>query len=466
MLKGGERRTILRHDLRRWIVRPSQFNLITEHAPTGDTLIFNTRNGAIIAIPGAFSADIETLLAGAPQDAVEPSIWQALAQNGFMVDDSTDEVELVLDRVAMGIADQNRLDVFVLPNMNCNFECPYCYEEHRPSQMPQDVADRIVAWFEKSAPHFKVVLVSWFGGEPMLSYARLLELQLRIGQICSQAGTALNSHITTNGYLLSPDRAASLVAAGVRSYQVTVDGPPDIHNRSRILRGDRDSFDRIFSNLCSLAECHPDTNIKLRVNFDPETLGRVPELLEMFPAHIRPRLHLVLERIFGQGQLFIGKGPQQIARDTEKMYALARLLGFAVTTTPLEPGRLTYCYADRENQVLFTHTGDVFKCTVSDFDSSDRLGYLEPDGAITWEGDGYRDWMGVPVIDQECRTCTYLPMCMGGCRKNRYHRGHASEDCTLPFAALDVRVQQRYESMIKETTSWSPSPNIPQPRFP
>ncbi len=432
-------------------MRPSQFNLITEYAPTGEQLVFNTKNGALIALPDVLKSDLHALCEGASEHEVDRGVWEAMVQNGFMVDDSTNEVEVVLDRVAMGIEDQNRLDVFILPNMNCNFECPYCYEDHRPSQMSDDTEDRIVTWFERIAPNFKVVLVSWFGGEPMLSYERMLRLQGRISEVCSQAGTVLNSHITTNGYLLSPDRAAPLVKAGLRSYQITMDGPPDIHNASRILRGDGDSFDRIFSNVCSLAESHSETNIKLRVNFDPETLTRLPELLEMFPANIRPRLHLVLERIFGQGRLFIGKGPQQVARDTEMMYELARSMGFAITTTPLDPGKLTYCYADRENQVLFTHSGDVFKCTVSDFDSADRLGYLEESGTIAWEGDAYRDWMGVPIIDDACRTCTYLPMCMGGCRKNRYHRGHASDDCTLPFAALDLRVQQRYESMIKET---------------
>jgi len=433
-------------------MKPSQFNLLTEHAETGDLLVFNTRNGALLAFPPEVSQAVRAALSSGDTDGVDDTVASALVDNEIIVTPDRNEVDEVLARVALGIEDQNRLDVFLLPNMNCNFACPYCYEEHRPSQMEPDVEDRVIGWFEEMAPLFKVVLVSWFGGEPLLSYRQLLRMQTKIRQICDQSGTIFNSHITTNGYLLSEERANALVAQDLLSYQVTIDGPPDVHNGSRILRGDGDSFERVFGNVNSLAANHPNTNIKLRVNFDPETLTRVPELLEMFAEDIRPQLHLVLERIFGNN-LFIGKGPTQVARETEEMYAVARDLGFAVTTTPLDPGKLTYCYADRENQFLFTHTGDVFKCTVSEFDSKDRLGYLSETGAIVWDGKGYEDWMGVPAVDAECRTCTYLPMCMGGCRKNRYHRGHASDDCTLPFAALDMRASQRYDMILKEVTT-------------
>jgi uncharacterized protein len=331
--------------------------------------------------------------------------------------------------------------------MDCNFACPYCFEEHRKSQMSQEVRDRILAWLADMVPRFKVVLLSWFGGEPLLSYPQLLEMQTAVKSLCDEAGTAFSSHITTNGYRLDPARAAALCEAGLRSYQITIDGPPDIHNSRRVLKGKGDSFKTVFGNLCNLAENHPEANVKLRVNFDTDTLPRVPEMLEMVPQRLRSRLHLVLERIFGQ-EILIGHNPEDVAREAERVYELAREMGFAVTATPLAPEGLTYCYADRANQFLFTHTGDVFKCTVSDFKPEDRLGYLAEGGRIVWEGSGYDDWMGVPAVDDECKACTFMPMCLGGCRKNRADYGHAAADCTLPFQALDLRIQQRYASSL------------------
>jgi radical SAM protein with 4Fe4S-binding SPASM domain len=140
---------------------------------------------------------------------------------------------------------------------------------------------------------------------------------------------------------------------------------------------------------------------------------------------------------------------QQLALEVEQCYDLARALGFAVTTTPLDPGKLTYCYADRVSQFLFNHEGDVFKCTVGKFTPQERLGVLNDRGAITWEGSAYDDWMAIPAIDDKCRQCSFLPMCMGGCRKTRMFTGKSGPDCTLPFAALESRVQQRYSREVR-----------------
>lgn len=425
-------------------MKSSQFNLLTTFDETNELLLFNTGNGALAAFPIDQEPFIRAFLDGDQDVPLPAHILENLERGGFTVASETDEVDTVLKRIAMGIQDDNRLDVFILPNMNCNFECPYCYEDHRVSQISADTERSIMLWFDRMVPLFKVVLVSWFGGEPLLSHDRIVRMQTRITELCKSHGVSCNAHITTNGYLLDERRAAELVRSGVRSYQITIDGPPDVHNASRILKGPGDSFERVFGNLCALAENQRDTNIKLRINFDGETLQCVPELLDMVPAGARERIHVVLERIFGQERLFVSRSPRRIAMDTEQIYALAGSMGFAVTTTPLEPGKLTYCYADRENQFLFTHVGDVFKCTVSKFDSADRLGSLTADGQIQWEDGRYDEWMEVAVVDDECRSCTYLPMCMGGCRKNRYQRGHASADCTLPFAALDQRVRHRY----------------------
>jgi len=426
-------------------VKVSKFNIVTQYEPTGETLLFNTNTGALVALPASLQRDIHALHQESVAVSLLPeAVRTVLADQGFIVDEEKDEVAEVVRRNQLGIDDPNRLDVFILPNMNCNFACPYCYEDHRPSQMTDDVEERILRWFEEMAPRFKVVLLSWFGGEPLLSFERLLSIQTKVKQICEDAGTTFNSHITTNGYLLTAARAERLCATGLLSYQITMDGPPEIHNERRLLKGPGNSFDRVFENLCNLARTEPRANIKLRINFDPDTLPSVPVLLRMIPEELRGRIHVVLERIFGQGTLFINKTMQNVALETEECYEVARSLGFAVTTTPLDPSKLTYCYADRVSQFLFNHDGDVFKCTVGKFTPQERLGVLDEAGHVVWDGSGYVDWMAIPAIDDKCRSCTFLPMCMGGCRKTRHFTGKSGDDCTLPFAALETRVQLRY----------------------
>lgn len=421
--------------------KPSQFTISTTHEPSGDLLLFNTSSGAVAAFPSDLSDDVGLAMRSAA--GANPEVIDALSTAGFLVDEDRDEVGEVMRRLAMGISDPNRLDLFILPNMKCNFGCPYCYENHHASRLSDAVRDRILAWVERMVPQFKLVLVSWFGGEPMLSHDRVIEMQQRIVEICRANDVEIAAHITTNGYLLTSDRAAELMSVGVHSYQVTMDGPPRIHNVGRQLKGGGASFDAVFGNLCALAEQQPDAHIKLRVNFDHETIGHVPELLQMFPDHVRSRLNLVLEPIFGQAPL--DKKPiRGVAQAAERVYGIARELGFNTPTAQLKPTQLTYCYADRASEFVFNHVGDVFKCTVGNFTAKERLGALDDDGRVIWDGAEYDDWMAIPAVDDACRKCTYLPMCMGGCRKTRKYTGRSSADCTMPFEALDVRVQQRY----------------------
>jgi uncharacterized protein len=442
------------------LMKASKFNVVTSYELTGEILLFNTNTGALVALPAGLESDLRGL-AEEPRrlDLLPESVQAALVNHGFVVADDKDEVDEVVRRNQLGINDINRLDVFVLPNMNCNFACPYCYEDHHSSQMTDEVESRILRWFEVMVPRFKVVLLSWFGGEPLLSFERLVNIQTKVKKICDDAGVTFNSHITTNGYLLTPARAERLCATGLLSYQITMDGPPEIHNERRLLKGPGDSFERVFDNLCNLARTEPRANIKLRINFDPGTLPAVPTLLRMIPAELRARIHVVLERIFGQGTLFVNKSMKTIALETEQTYEVARSLGFAVTTTPLNPDKLTYCYADRVSQFLFNHDGDVFKCTVGKFTPQERLGALDASGRIVWEGSAYTDWMAVPAIDDQCRRCTFLPMCMGGCRKTRMFTGKSGADCTLPFAALETRVQQRYAREIGDEWDANSAPS-------
>lgn len=429
-------------------MRASRFNIATDSSVSDERLLFNTMTGALVALPRDI-AELVTPSEGSPHpDAIDPTTAQVLLEQGFLVSDDHDEDAAVIERHQFGTADRNRLDVFVLPNMNCNFACPYCYEDHAPSQMSDEVADKLLRWFASVAPRFKVVLVSWFGGEPLLSFSRMLAMQQEMRRICEAAGTKLNAHITTNGYLLDPERATKLCEAGVLSYQITVDGPPDVHNERRLLKGPGDSFERVFGNLCSLAQHHPEANIKLRVNFDPHTLVRVPEMLQMVPAELRGRMHLVLERLFGETNLFIGSTVDEVARRVERVYEAAEAMGFQVTAAPLGPGKLTYCYADREHEVVFNHLGDVFKCTVSDFTSKERLGQLTESGEIRWDDDGLRSWMSVPAFEEKCFSCVYQPMCMGGCRKSRAIAGRVGDNCTHPFAALEERIRSRHASSV------------------
>ncbi len=71
-------------------------------------------------------------------------------------------------------------------------------------------------------------------------------------ELCERYGTELRTHITTNAYLLDPEKADFLVSMNMRHFQITVDGDRETHDRTRHLNGGGETFDIIWQNLLHL----------------------------------------------------------------------------------------------------------------------------------------------------------------------------------------------------------------------
>lgn len=427
-------------------VKASRFNFRTNYERTGEVLLFNTLTGAFCAVDSQTVSRIDRLLENPRCADEDPELGTFLLTRGFLVDEGVDENAIVVERSRLGIDDPNRIDIIVMPNMNCNFACTYCYEAHEKSEMSEATAARLMSWVDKTLPRFKAVLLSWFGGEPLLSFNKIVEIQRHVREVCSRNNLRFSSHITTNGYLLSPDRAAELISLDCYSYQITLDGPPETHDAKRPLRGGGSTFGRIMNNICDFARTHESANIKLRVNYDEASIDRIAKLLDRFPRDVRHRLDIVYERIFGQeySKYADAMPGRRAGTAVERLYDYAERAGFSVTMNTLEPARLSYCYADRKSEFVFNYNGDVFKCTVDKFQPRDRLGMLGSDGVIVWEGDRLTKWHAVDTFEDKCYACTFMPMCMGGCRKLRWREQTVGENCKLPFMGFDKRLQLRY----------------------
>jgi uncharacterized protein len=446
-------------------LKASQFNIFASYDRTGEFLLYNTLTGAFIAVGPIAFAKISSIFES-PKDAwrIDSELTSYLQQGRFLVDIRCDERAIVVERNAMGIQDENRLDAIIMPNMDCNLACTYCYEEHDKGYMDDETARRIKCWLRNYVPRFKAVLLSWFGGEPTLSFERILELQKFVLSLTSAHSISLSSHMTTNGLLLTPERVKKLIALQVHSFQITIDGPSTSHDKHRPRRGGGGSFQRIFKNVCALACNDANLSIRLRVNYNAETLPFVSELLDSFPANVRENLDLVLEPIFGGSYgLLPETSSASVGQNAEKIYEKARILGFRTSMATLEQDKLTFCYADRKNQFLINYNGDVFKCTVDKFQSKDRLGYLAQDGSINWDENGGRlsHWHGVPSFEKKCYSCEFMPMCMGGCRALKRKVGTVGDSCKAPFRGFDDRLRIRYAreggDTVKEIPEFSSS---------
>jgi len=443
-------------------MKTSIFNISTEHPATGESILFNTLNGSITVWDNSHFQKVEQFLKNPNTEPVgkhEEKIKSNLIDNNYIIDGDVDEIEIVRHRKSLGIKDKNRLDVIIMPTLNCNFACPYCYELQQPSSMNDQTETAIKKWLEFEIPKYKFVWLNWFGGEPLLNYESILSITCFAKEMCAKFDVALLTNITTNGYLLDKDKIRELIALDVLRYQITVDGPPEIHNKTRILKGGGDSFSRIFENINLLIQADKRIKVSLRVNFNHNNICSIPVLLEMFPCDIRADLRVVYEPVFGKKCLSATNNlpHKQISRTLTEYYRLAQEMGYDIVLEGLKPNNLVYCYAERENQVVFNYNGDIHKCNVSDFKPEDRLGYLTPEGKIQYDEERLNKWFGVDLFEEKCYSCKFLPLCMGGCRKMRLEKDETGDNCCLfpgnisfeliaaAFQDFDTVLQTQYE---------------------
>ncbi|MGC4120573.1 MAG: radical SAM protein [Myxococcales bacterium] len=142
----------------------------------------------------------------------------------------------------------NGVKVSLFLNHACNLRCRYCYtgaKVHRP--MSSQVARQAVDFgFEQAGSGF--LLLSFFGGEPLLEVARIEEAVAYAKAEATSRKKALFFSLSTNGTLLDDRRLALIKASGIR-VQFSLDGGYRAQDANRRFVNNRSSFARASLNL-------------------------------------------------------------------------------------------------------------------------------------------------------------------------------------------------------------------------
>lgn len=131
-----------------------------------------------------------------------------------------------MGQTVRAMAGVQKADVLMLHLLGrCNLECAHCYMEGSPrrqERLPLDAVLRVV----RECPALGVGSISLTGGEPLLYPA----LDRVIESVAEVPGLKIT--LCTNGTLLTSRRAARFRKAAMR-VNVSIDGPPEFHDRFR-----------------------------------------------------------------------------------------------------------------------------------------------------------------------------------------------------------------------------------------
>ena len=330
----------------------------------------------------------------------------------------------------------------------CNLDCDYCFFLAKESMYPGDrfrMADELLEQYVRQMLEMHAgaseVTLAWQGGEPTLMGVDFFRRSVELARRHARPGQRVRHTLQTNGTLLT-DEWCELLAGADFLVGISIDGPPELHDRYRLDKRRRPTSERVLRGLRLLQEHRVEHNVLCTVHagnqdrpldvyryFRDELDQRFVQFIPIVEPTGEPGE--VTDRSVAPaawGRFLVSVFEEWVRRDVGTVFvqqfdaALASWVGAA-------PGVCVFaetCGA----AVALGHNGDLYSCDhfvdpehLLGNIATQHMADLVTSPAQRAFGDAKRD--GLPG---QCRTCRVRFACNGECPKNRISRTATGED--------------------------------------
>ncbi|MGK7896653.1 MAG: radical SAM protein [Xenococcus sp. (in: cyanobacteria)] len=417
-------------------MRKDENKFILAHGYTGALDIVD-REIASLLKPGTANGSLSQLSA---------EIKRQLTARGYLTVMSAEEEREHVARIVESVYSYYRqsLSVLIAPNLDCSFRCRYCFQRslqneitHHPSNPLASVItkkkiDKIFDILKEKKNDANTRLnsnITLYGGEALqsanleaVSYIveRGKELELTFSAISNGYEIDLFYHL--------------LGATGIKKLQITIDGPKEIHDKMRIERNGRSTFDKIISNINGALGRGCEINIS--VNFDEQNVQALPNLFRQFKDLgwlDHPDIVIHGNQIFDLKTNLTAFQENYDSLQEIREFALQNNILLSNSTTKIqdlflrrigndEPLSLkpVYCSANT-GMYIFGPDGKIYTCWEAVGDSLSCVGSYDPEFKL--DQDNLERWHNrVANRIDACHKCEYIMFCGGGCTINAYRK--------------------------------------------
>ncbi len=288
--------------------------------------------------------------------------------------------------------------------------------------MTEDVQERLIKYLKKNIKKHQQLVISWFGGEPLLAKKTVLRIMEEIKDICTRASVPFVSRMSTNGFNLDFETFQKLTSLHVLHYQITIDGVPEIHNKQRPHKSGKNSFDTIVDNLKKIRDDYKSKNISigLRINTTPQIVERMNDFLDFLQQEFGDdkRFSIIWEWVRDWGGEKILYQNHAIVKSPSLLTAWmdeSTKRGLSSIDLYLFKNGLGLCEACKKNGYIINYDGTVCKCTLAINDANYRntntVGILDPFGKMNIDNKKLSKWL-IREPKEKCLECVVLPYCM------------------------------------------------------
>lgn len=342
------------------------------------------------------------------------------------VDDEL-EIEKIKFKLLSARFNPTHLNLTINPTLSCNFACPYCFEGQLPNRYMTDETEDAIVEFIKKRNIAKHLHITWFGGEPLLAFNRIVSLSEKMQSL----GRSYEAGMITNGFLMTPEKVCKFRSLGINRVQITIDGAPTTHNIRRPLRSGGPTFDVIVKNIKCARDIDETLKIIVRVNLDENNKHEYDSVLELFPPENFPSVIVYPAFVSGSN----GKGSDCIFDDVGiARFLIDQYYNYGRYSSNFYPSlNRGACAARNPNSFIIGPEGELYKCWNDVGIESKVFGDIS--GKITNERVLYDYLMKADAIfDKKCNKCNFMPVCSGGCPYVRIQKelnGEQASVCSL-----------------------------------
>jgi uncharacterized protein len=273
--------------------------------------------------------------------------------------------------------------------------------------------------------------ITFFGGEPLLAESRpIIEyFVFKVGEQGKANISAITNATDLDAYrdLLGPGKISHL--------QITLDGPPTVHDQRRIRADGSGTFERIADNISMALE--QGVYVSVRMNIDRLNIEQLPALADEFArrswsshshfySYVAP-IHAANAQVepgatFNTWQLqravneLAEHHPRlaNIGMTDDSLQQLSRRI-FNDDDNSIPAFRSAFCGANATMYVIDAFA-DIYACWERTGEPEVRIGHISPAGDVWMNRSLIERWRSRNIVSNPvCRKCRYASSCGGGC---------------------------------------------------
>lgn len=388
----------------------SKYNYLFKSEKYG-CLLFNSLSDSFMAL----SVEVYDFIMknnDKPEILKQSEIGDVLEKNKCLVKSEYDEINQINYLETLSRTNRIDLNLTIAPTYACNFACTYCYEEDRRNVFLDDSQVESIIKFVDTFKDVKELYITWYGGEPLMGIDTIEKLTKKIEPL----GKKIKHHIVTNGYLLNKKNIEILDKLNIKTAQITLDGPKEIHDKRRPLLNGKGTFDQILKNIDLLFEMIPDFGVSFRVNIDKTNNTCFKEIYNLLHIRYKGKRFNVYAGFVDE--ILACKSVNSCVFNRNDMYNFKKemFINHKIDLGLYPSYKRQSCMAQMLNGYVIGADGNIFKCW-NDIGIDEKAISNVKNPKITNPTLLFRYLNSANnIYDPKCKDCFFLPMCDGGCQ--------------------------------------------------